>query len=1068
MINGILNHIICGKINTFSKDTILPFMKHFFLSLLLLPTYLLVDAQNYWEDPTIFEINKEEARASFIPYSSEEEAFNGFNKQNENIKYLNGIWKFNYVKQTSLRPLDFYKSSYDVSKWADIPVPSNWELHGYGFAQYANAKYPFEKNPPYIKDDYSPVGSYAKFFFIPEGWEGKEIFIYIGAVKSGYDIWVNDHKVGYSQDSKLPSEFNITKYLKKGKNKISIQVFQFTDGSYLEDQDFWRLSGIQRDVVLISRPKTYIRDFFAKALLGEEYKDGIFDLNVEIANRNKDEIKAYFVNYKLYDKENTLVLSGNKQFDLSSQEHKKLLFNASTIKNVKTWSAETPHLYKLTISLRNDNGETTEAISTDIGFRSSEIKNGQLLVNGKPILLKGVNRHEHHPRHGHVVNKQSMIKDIETLKRYNINAVRTSHYPNDPLWYKLCDKYGIYLYDEANIETHGMGYEPKNTLANKSIWDNAHVSRFMNMIKRDKNHPSIIVWSMGNEAGTGPSFLKCYKAAYEYDGSRPIHYERAEKLTDIKEKHTDIIGNMYMFIPEVKKLFSEKKEKRPFIWCEYSHAMGNSNGNFKEYWNLVYSHPNIQGGFIWDWMDQGLIKKDENGVEYWGYGGDFEPEGVHIDGNFCLNGIVNPDWTPHPGTFEIKKVYQNIHFKKFDWNTGTLTIHNDFFFKNLDDYLIEWELIENGSPICSGNFKPLKIAPQKQKSFDINLSKEELNPEKEYFLNVYAKQLRSTAFLPFGQEVAHEQFGYKTLLPKVKLNKTDTPIKLKKSTNSISFNSNDGYEIEFSKRTGELVSYKINDFELLHNPLKPTFWRAPTDNDFGNKMPKRCNKWKEAYNKGRLVDINVTQQSDSEYLLVTNYHLDTVSSNLTIQYTIRSNGDIVVDYLFEPNNHSLAEIPRIGMKLQLQKTFDNLEYYGKGPWENYCDRNTAAPIGVYQSKVAEQYYPYIRPQENGHKTGVRWLKLNSHEGIGVHIAAIDSLLEFNALHYSTDDLDPGSNKKGRSYHLLKEGNFVELHIDHKMMGVGGDDSWGAKPHKPYLIFPNRPYRYSFKISPTFN
>ncbi|MBT8321758.1 MAG: beta-galactosidase, partial [Eudoraea sp.] len=613
---------------------------------IMLAIALSAKGQNHWEDPGIFAVNKEEARSSFTPFESVEKALNGVDSESEYIKSLNGFWKFNYAPKASQRPLDFYKTAYDVSRWDNIPVPANWELHGYGFAQYNNIQYPFEKNPPLIKDDYSPVGSYVTFFTLPDNWNNREIFIHLGAVKSGFDIWINDHKAGYSQDSKLPSEFNITPYLKPGKNKVSVQVFQFTDGSYLEDQDFWRLSGIQRDVYLLARPKTYIRDFFAKTGLDGSYENGVFELAVDIVNIGESDTSVE-VECILLDGQGRDVSKGITSLDLKRKTEKTRRF-ASFLPNIKKWSAETPNLYTLLLVLAKDN-EVVEASSIQVGFRSSEIKGGQLLVNGKPILIKGVNRHEHNPYTGHVVNRETMIKDIETMKRLNINAVRTSHYPNDPLWYALCDQYGLYLYDEANLESHGMGYKPEHTLANVPEWKEAHVSRVMNMIKRDKNHPSVIVWSMGNEAGTGPNFLESYKAAQEYDDSRPIHYERAEKMTEVKERHTDIIGNMYMTIPRVEHIYSEGEEQRPFIWCEYSHAMGNSNGNFKEYWDLVYSHPQIQGGFIWDWMDQGLIQYDEQGEEYWAYGGHFEPEGVYNDGNFCLNGLVNPDWTTHPG-----------------------------------------------------------------------------------------------------------------------------------------------------------------------------------------------------------------------------------------------------------------------------------------------------------------------------------------------------------------------------------------------------------------------------------
>ncbi len=1022
------------------------------------------NGQNHWENPGIFELNKEEARASFMPYETIEKALDNEMAQSGYIKSLNGQWKFNYVPRASQRPLDFYKSNYDLSQWKSIPVPSNWELHGYGFAQYNNIRYPFEKNPPFIKDDYSPVGSYVTFFTLPENWNDREIFIYLGAVKSGFDIWINDHKVGYSQDSKLPSEFNITPYLKPGRNKVSVQVFQFTDGSYLEDQDFWRLSGIQREVYLLARPKTYIRDFFAKAGLDELYANGMFRLDVDIVNI-RESTAPLEIECILLDAQGREVSKGIAQMDLDGNTLKTQRF-AAFLPKIKKWSAETPNLYTLLLVL-GDQNKVIEATSVKVGFRTSEIKEGQLLINGKPVLIKGVNRHEHHPHRGHVVDRQSMIKDIEMMKRLHINAVRTSHYPNDPLWYALCDEYGLYLYDEANIESHGMGYQPEHTLANVPEWKDAHVARVMNMIKRDKNHPSVIVWSMGNEAGTGPNFLESYKSAKAYDNTRPIHYERAEKLTEVKERHTDIIGNMYMPIPQVIQLFNAGEHDRPFIWCEYSHAMGNSNGNFKEYWDLVYSHPQIQGGFIWDWMDQALVKYDEQGQAYWAYGGHFEPEGVFNDGNFCLNGLVHPDGTPHPGAMEVKKVYQNIHFKQLDLMADQVILYNDYFFKNLDDYTISWELLENGSAVQTGWFAPIGIMPQEEKAFSLNIDKSKVKDGREYVLNLYAKHIGNTKLMPLGHVLAEEQFVLTPYNFEDNENTITGELKIKENEQALLL-SGSGIAMSFSKQSGLLTSYKIHQNELLRQPLTPTFWRAPTDNDFGNNMPQRCNAWKTAFGKGTLAAFAYRKASESEVSIQTKYRLDTVDAEMEVYYTVNAGGEITIDYVFTPKNRALPEIPRIGMKTQLQKSLDSLRYYGKGPWENYVDRNSGAKIGLYRSTVAEQYYPYIRPQENGHRTGVRWLSLTDPSGNGLKVAALYEPIEFNALPYATADLDPGEKKAGRRYDQLKEGDFVELHIDHKMMGVGGDNSWGAKPHDQYRYYPDKPYSYRFKLSPVLS
>ena len=1021
----------------------------------------LASGQNHWENPEIFDVNKEEARATFTPFESVEQALDNEVSESAYIKNLNGFWKFNYVPKASQRPLDFYKTSYDLRKWDSIPVPSNWELHGYGFAQYNNIKYPFEKNPPYINDDYSPVGSYVTFFTLPENWSDREIFIHLGAVKSGFDIWINDHKVGYSQDSKLPSEFNITQYVKPGRNKVSVQVFQFTDGSYLEDQDFWRLSGITRDVYVLARPKTYIRDFFAKTGLDPLYANGTFGLAVDIVNTRQTEASLR-LDCQLLDAQGREVSKGIARMRVMGNALKTQGF-AAYLPGINKWSAETPNLYTLLLVLY-DQEEIIEATSIPVGFRTAEIKGGQLLVNGKPILIKGVNRHEHNPYYGHVVSKQTMIKDIETMKRLNINAVRTSHYPNDPLWYSLCDKYGLYIYDEANIESHGMGYSPEQTLANVPEWKAAHISRVMNMIRRDKNHPSVIVWSMGNEAGTGPNFLESYTAAKAYDETRPIHYERAEKMTEVKERHTDIIGNMYMPISEVKQLYNEGEHERPFIWCEYSHAMGNSNGNFKEYWDLVYSHPQIQGGFIWDWMDQGLIKYDKQGKPFWAYGGHFEPEGVYNDGNFCLNGLVNPDWTTHPGAMEVKKVYQNIRFRRTELTLDEIVIENDYFFKDLEDYLITWEVLEDGIAIQRGWFEPDGIMPQERKTYKLNIDKSKIKQGKEYILNLYAKRMDNNTLLPSGYTLAEEQFVLAPFSFEDTNIETVNKLNVKETRNALQLSAS-GVDLSFSKQSGLLTSYKINRSELIKKALTPAFWRAPTDNDFGNNMPGRCMPWKTAFSNGVLTDFSYQETATSDILIKTKYLLDSVNAEMEIFYTVNGQGEITVDYVFVPKNSELPEIPRIGMKMQLKKSLDSLQYYGKGPWENYIDRNSSAKIGLYKSKVADQYYPYIRPQENGHKTQVRWLTLTDPSGMGLKVSAIYDPIEFKSLHYTTSDLDPGGTKAGRRYNQLKEGDFVELHIDHKMMGVGGDNSWGAKPHEQYRYYPDKDYGYRFKLSP---
>ncbi len=1020
-------------------------------------------SQNDWENPEMFKENKEDARATFHTYTSVDQALKKDIRSNEFFKILNGKWKFNYVGKVSERPVDFQELDYDVSSWDFIDVPGNWELQGYGYPHYTNIVYPFTRNQPKIDPDYSPVGSYVTYFELPASWTEKEIFIQFGSVKSGFYIWLNGKKVGYSQGSKLPSEFNLTPYLVQGKNKLAVQVFQFTDGSYLEDQDFWRLSGIQRDVLLFARPEVHIRDFFAKATLDDSYITGVFNLEVELQNLSNQTARNYQIEYKLLGGDNKEILDATVPAGSITKGQRLTVNFHGTVSPVKAWSAESPNLYKLVISLFDKSDELIETTSINIGFRTTEIKGGQLLVNGQPILLKGVNRHEHDGHNGHVITTASMIEDIKIMKQHNFNAVRTSHYPNDPRWYALCDYYGLYVYDEANIESHGYGYEPQNTLANKPEWEAAHVERIKNMVERDKNHPCVIVWSMGNEAGTGPNMLAGYQAIHQRDGSRPVHYERAEKLTDIKKRHTDIIGDMYRSIASIESDWLGTDD-RPFIWCEYSHAMGNSNGNFQEYWDLIESQDKMQGGFIWDWADQGLASYDEQGNLSWSYGGHFEPENVHNDQNFCLNGVVGTDRTPHPALHEIKKVYQNIGFEKSD-EQNSIIIRNKNFFNDLSHVVILWQLVENGRIIESGSFTPEDVAPQSEKAFSIDISSS-LESGDEYFLSLYALNTKETNLVPYGHILASEQLP----LSNRNISNIGEPVSnfitATETENEITISGND-FQIQFTKSTGALSSYMVNDYELIKNPMIPDFWRAPTDNDFGNQMPTRCKVWKDVMENSQVKSMDIESESKTQILIKSFYDLPTVNGSIQLDYHVDGNGKIDVNYVFKAEKDNLPEIPRIGVKLQLPPEFDNLTYYGRGPGENYIDRNTASFVGLYHSTVANQYFAYGRPQETGHKTGTRWLSLTNQIGLGLRVLANKELLGFNALHYATEDLDPGEKKLLRKPNDIKEGDFVELHIDHKMMGLGGDNSWGAKPHAPYMLYADQSYAYSFSIVPIF-
>lgn len=1015
-----------------------------------------------WENPKINAINKEPARATFMVYDNEKAAIADDYSKSPWFQSLNGTWKFNWVAQPEKRPVNFYKNNFDVSKWKDIPVPANWQMHGYDYAHYVNIKYPFPMNQPFIDHKYNPVGSYKRTFTVPASWKGMDVFVYFGGVNSAMYLWINGEKVGYSEDSKTPAEFNITRYLKNGENSIAVEVYRWCDGSYLEDQDFFRLAGIERDVYLYAAPKTRIADFFATAGLDAQYVNGTLNLDVKLNNSSEKAEENLNLVVSLYDAEsNEKVVTESKKLNIPKSGETTVNFSR-VLNDVKQWSAEIPNLYNLTLQLQDSRGNLLVATGCNIGFRTSEIKNGQLLVNGKPILIKGANRHETDPVNGHVISVESMLKDIQLLKQFNLNAVRTSHYPNDPVWYKLCDKHGIYLYDEANIESHGYGYSPDKTLGNHPDYLQMHLERTANMVERDKNHPSVIVWSLGNEAGTGTNFVATYKWTKERDKSRPVHYERAEKDTKITERHTDIMGDMYAGLGHIEKYLKTNPD-RPFIWCEYAHAMGNSTGNFQDLWDFVESHPKHQGGFIWDWVDQGFYKTNSKGLKYFGYGGDFEPEGTFTDLNFCANGLVWPDRTVHPAIWEVKKVYQYIKIRPVNLETYRFEVKNMFDFINLKDYKIRWEVIANGNPVQNGELPALDIAPRCSAIVRIDNIKINPQPETEYFINFYAESLKGTEMVAAGHIVATEQYKLPLLAPTAIIAKTGTSKADVKATAESYVVTGNGFVATFSRKAGNISGYKHKGTELLKEGTQVNFWRAPTDNDFGNNMQTRLKVWKDAGKNRVVTSDSLIKLSDNEVKIVFTFDLPDVESKYRTEYLISGNGEIVVNNAFSPGKKELPEIPRIGMYLGMPADFDNLKYFGRGPYENYQDRNTAAFVGLYSNKVADEFVPYVRPQENGNKTDVRWLTLTNAAGKGLKFTGLP-LLSISALPYAMEDLDPGTSKKNIHPADLEKRDWVYVNLDLIQMGVGGDNSWGAMPYNRYRIFPKN-YSYSFKISP---
>lgn len=1017
------------------------------------------ETQNEWENPSILDRNKVEARTYFIPFTSAEQAQHSPKENSPMVKSLNGVWKFDIVKHPENRPTNFFDVDLDDSDWKDINVPSNWEIEGFDIPIYTNIVYPFPKNPPFIDGNYNPVGSYRTEFTVPKEWDNHEIFIHFGSI-SGYAlIYLNGKEVGMTKASKTPAEFNLTPHLKKGSNLLAVQVFRWHDGSYLEDQDFWRLSGIERDVFLQALPKTTIWDFKAIAGLDDTYANGEFSLDVELKTFAGKAINKPGLEVQLFSPEGSLVYSEIKK-NINSAEPQSF---TTRVDEVKAWSGEFPNLYTYSIALLDRKGKTIQAVSQKIGFREIEIKNAQLMVNGKPITVKGVNLHEHHGTLGHVPSPETTLEDFRLMKQNNINAVRMSHYPHDISLYELADEVGMYIVEEANIETHGMGaalqgwFDESVHPAYWEEWVPAHLDRIERMYERTKNSTSVIIWSMGNESGNGPVFYDAYDWLKAHDLTRPVQFEQAGQ-----NRNTDIVAPMYPSMNYMREYAADTTKTRPYIMCEYSHAMGNSNGNFQEYWDIIHSAPHMQGGFIWDWVDQGLEAFTEDGRMYWAYGGDLGGAELQNDENFNANGLVTADRKAHPGLFEVKKVYQNIGFSL---DGKQLTVSNKYDFKTLENFIFRWELLANGELISSNEFT-VDVAANEKETLTLNLP--EFDHSREYFLNVFALVKEDEGLTPKGHELAREQF---------KLASTsffEQPIEV--GTSSLIHSVKEkvlGFESDkisgsFNLQTGMFGSYQIKGSaqEIIDQFPQPYFWRAPTDNDFGNGMPERLKFWKSATKNATVSAVELGDETEAGLSIMVHYSLsDTLDIDYAIEYLILPNGDIKITPSINFEGKELPEMPRFGIRMALSPGFEHLGYYGRGPWENYSDRNTSSFIGLYDDEVSNQFtWSYIRPQESGYKTDVRWLELGNNSGSKLRIQGIQPL-GFSALHIPTEQLDPGTSKNQVHPTDLVPQQETFLHIDLEQRGVGGDNSWGALPHDPYRLLDNQ-YSYSFILSLT--
>lgn len=1020
-----------------------------------------LDAQQQdWENERIFAVNTEKPRATFYHYPNEEFAKSENYTQSPYFKLLNGKWKFNWSPNPAQRPTDFYKTDYNLEHWNEISVPSNWELEGYGVPIYTNVRYPHKATPPYVGEDDNPVGSYRKEFDLPEIWENRRVYLHFKGGTSGMYVWLNGEKVGYAQGTKNSVEFDLTPYIHKGVNQLAVEVYRWTDGSFLEDQDMWRLSGIERDVYLYSTDDTRIQDFFLRPNLDKNFKHGQLEGEVTIENNSSDFVTRE-VELSLIDSNGRTLFSESKKAQISAGGSADIAFSCN-VKNVALWSAENPNLYQTLIVLKNTSGKVIEASEIKIGFRSVELNNGQMLVNGQRIMVKGANLHEHDDKTGHYVPVETIVKDIQVMKQHNLNAIRTSHYPHSPELYQLADKYGMYVVNEANIETHGMGatfqswFDKNRHPAYIESWHAAHMDRIYRMVERDKNHPSVIIWSLGNECGNGQVFFDAYDWIKNRDKTRLIQFEQAGE-----ERNTDIVAPMYPSIENMEAYANRDKVDRPYIMCEYAHAMGNSTGNFLRYWEIIKKSPNMQGGFIWDWVDGGILSKTGDGREFWAYGGHLGAGNLHNDENFNLNGLVQPDRTPHPGLMEVKKVYQNIAFAEEDLSQGKIRIQNDFSFTNLSDYDFSWQVVKNGKVIDQGDFK-VDIAPGKSTVATLGFSSPKMDRGEECFLNLYANTRNYTELIPAGHEVATEQLAFNgnSYFDHVAFDSTKS-VEILNEDNALLIKGDD-FEIRLDKRWGGIAYFRYKGKNLIMSTPQPDFWRATTDNDFGNQMQRKSNVWRLAGMNKDIKDVQVIE-SDNSVVMKVHFFLNDVQSDYYMSYTVMPNGEIKIDVEFAAGIDQLPEMPRFGMEMILASEFDNFEYYGRGPWENYSDRNYSSHIGIYSSKVADQFYPYIRPQETGNKTDVRWLKLTNDEGLGIWIEGVQPL-SVSALHYRSEDLDPGLTKKGQRHIDINPRSEVFLNIDLAQRGLGGDDSWGRLPHSPYRL-QDKFYSYSYIIKP---
>ena len=1077
---------------------------HILLAFVFCTNLMFAQNTNDWENQYVTHINKLPARATSYSYTNLEDAIEG-ERDNAKIQMLNGKWRFSFLEDVKFTPEGFYEPSYDVSAWDEISVPSCWEMQGYGYPIYTNATYPFPSKQPFINRD-NHTGLYVRDFTVPESWNGQRVILHFGGVYSGFYVWVNGEKVGYSQDSSLPSEFDISQYLKEGNNKIAVQVMKWTDGSYLEDADHWRMGGIHREVYITAIPEISINDFGVRTWLDLESHVANLQVRPIIENVNDQDVKGWNVTVQLYDDTKKAVFpkpikqTANYIIKEPYPQRDNVYYGIMEgyVSRPKLWSAEHPNLYTIVLTLTDNNGNIIDARSSKIGFRSVEMKDEQIFVNGESIKLYGVNRHDHSETGGKTVTRQEMERDVKLMKQFNFNSVRCSHYPNDPYFYELCDKYGLYVMDEANLESH----HDKGYLANRPDWSTAFLERGTRMVVRNRNHPSIIIWSLGNESGVGPNHAAMAAWIKDYDPTRLMHYEGAQGMPEhpnyrpinrkqasivtseivhdepiVKKKeefrgtkeanpddkpYVDMLSRMYVVYDDLIDLANDPVIKRPVVMCEYAHSMGNSTGGLKEYWDIMHTHKRLVGGYIWDWIDQGLKATDPTtGKVYWKYGGDFE-KGEHNDQNFCINGVIGPDRSVKPAMWECKYVFQPIVFKLEDPTTGTLSIQNRHFFTSTDQYTYHWELRDESKVLQEGEFQVSTTPAGGYTSSKVDIKPFKAKPGAEYWLRVSAREKKDRLYCDEGFEVAFDQFAYpvkatdkKNEVVKGKLNINDA------DKNNITVSGNN-FAVKFTD--GYLSSYSTKGKELITAPIVPNFWRAATDNDWrGWKTWKHTGYWKDAHTKLATKNIDVKyDEAKHSYVITVEKDIKT-EVQLKLTYTIAPDGVVNVAYDFTKDD-SLQEPLRIGLQGRVSNKLTDVSYYGRGPWENYTDRRQSAMVSVYESSAQDLAYEYVQPQENGNRCDIRWFALKGNQAPAIQFVA-DQLLSVSLWNTTQESLEETSH--------INEVDILDdeftINIDLVQTGLGGTDSWSlkARPSDEYRLLENS-YKYSFNIVPITN